>query len=327
MILILSQEEELNVNNVSSILTGMNQRWFRLNGEDIPLNTGITLYPTAPEAKGFLENKKGERAYLDEIHSIWFRRSGDITVQGNLHPGQKRLIEKECGYTIGALYHILRDRFWINDFYKEIRAINKGLQLHIANKLGLRCPDSIVTSNYDEALAFYNKHNGNVLCKPISQSGHVDGDENRQMRVIYSNRLTPEMKDSLQAVKYAPTFFQEYVPKEIEFRVTIIGHHVFPTAIESQKSKKTSEDWRRYDTQNTPYYPYRFPKELEEKLIAFMTEMGLVYGAVDMILHAETGEFVFLEVNPGGQWGWVEHMSGYPITETLIETLIQGRIL
>ena len=325
MILILSQEEELNVNNISHILTRLNQPWFRLNGEDIPLKTRLSFSPTRRVADGFLENEYGERVKLKDIDTVWFRRRGTIQVQQSLLSTQQKFIQTESYYALGTLFHLLRDRFWINDFLNEIRAVNKGLQLHLANKIGLRCPDTLITTDPAEAIAFYDKHKGNVLNKAVGQMGNVEAGDNREVRLIYSNLIKPEMRESLEAVRYAPTLLQEYIPKELEFRVTIINRHVFPTAIESQKSEKTREDWRRYDTKNTPYYPYIFPRELNEKLLFLMDQLGLVYGAVDMILHRDTGEFVFLEVNPGGQWGWVEQMSGHPITETIVDMLISAK--
>lgn len=114
---------------------------------------------------------------------------------------------------------------------------------------------------------------------------------------------------------------QEYVEKALEFRVTIIGGRIFTCAIHSQDSERTRHDWRRYDFEKVKHEVYQLPVEVEQKLLALMKEWGLVYGAMDMIL-TPSGEYVFLEVNPTGQWGWIEYLTGMPISRTIAELLM-----
>ena len=47
------------------------------------------------------------------------------------------------------------------------------------------------------------------------------------------------------------------------------------------------------------------PGAIEGMVRALMSEMGLVYGCIDMIV-TKSGEYVFLEVNERGQFLWVE---------------------
>jgi len=53
-----------------------------------------------------------------------------------------------------------------------------------------------------------------------------------------------------------------------------------------------------------------------------MKELGLVFACVDIVL-TKKGEYVFLEANTGGQWGWVEDLTGMPITEAFAEYIIK----
>ena len=48
----------------------------------------------------------------------------------------------------------------------------------------------------------------------------------------------------------------------------------------------------------------------------FMDRMGLVYGALDFVIGPD-GTWTFLEVNPGGQFGWLQMHTRLPMTETL----------
>ncbi|SDP10272.1 hypothetical protein SAMN04487905_1022 [Actinopolyspora xinjiangensis] len=51
-----------------------------------------------------------------------------------------------------------------------------------------------------------------------------------------------------------------------------------------------------------------------------MRRFGLLYGALDFVITPE-GRWVFLEINPGGQYGWLEAATGAAITGQLAELL------
>ena len=322
MILILAQNYELNVNNVCQILDHYGARWFRLNGEDIPLRTSVHLECSGQGQSGALTAENGEPVPQAAIRAVWSRRHGQAELGDALSAGQKKFIRKECGYTLLGFYSLLDHAAWMNDYFREQKAVNKLYQLAMAKACGLRIPDTLVTQDPEAARGFYDRHAGAVLCKAISQSGHVPKDDTRRRgQQIYANVLAEEALDDLERVRYAPTLFQRYVDKDYELRVTVVGNAVFAAAIESQRSERTKVDWRRYDTKNTPYYPYRLPEEIERALLALMRTLGLEYGAIDLI-RATTGEYVFLEVNPGGQWGWVEGLTGHPINEAVARWLM-----
>jgi D-alanine-D-alanine ligase-like ATP-grasp enzyme len=53
-----------------------------------------------------------------------------------------------------------------------------------------------------------------------------------------------------------------------------------------------------------------------------MRDLGLVYGAFDFVITPEA-EWIFLEVNPGGQFGFLEDSTDAPLTATLADLLAQ----
>jgi hypothetical protein len=85
----------------------------------------------------------------------------------------------------------------------------------------------------------------------------------------------------------------------------------------------------RADLIEPPSIPKRsekaqLPAEVARSLNLLMTELGLVFGAVDLIC-TTGGEYVFLEVNPGGEWGMLERNLGLPISEAIAEALLETR--
>ena len=321
MILILSQRCELNVNQVCDVLDHYGAPWFRLNGEDFPSRTRVHIDLSSNPHSGVVTNDQGRELTLSSVRAVWARRHGERELSDGLTPGQKHFITKECSYTLLGLYSLLGHACWMNDYFHENRAVNKLHQLAVARSCGLEIPTTIVTQDENAARRFYSEFDGAVLCKNISQSGHIPHDENRSGRVIYANCVESDAASEFERVRCAPTLLQNYVEKEYELRVTIVGTRVFAAAIDSQRSQRSKVDWRRYDIDNTPYYPYRLPEPLEHALLLLMRKLALEYGAVDVI-RGKDGRYIFLEVNPGGQWGWVENMTGHPITEAIARWLI-----
>ena len=119
----------------------------------------------------------------------------------------------------------------------------------------------------------------------------------------------------------SPCLFQEYIPKDHELRVYVIGNEVYACKIESQTSKKTKVDWRNYDLSNTPHLPIEIIQETKQKCIKLVESLGLNMGALDLIVTPD-GETVFLECNSEGSWLWIEELSGLPITEAVCRFLL-----
>jgi glutathione synthase/RimK-type ligase-like ATP-grasp enzyme len=114
--------------------------------------------------------------------------------------------------------------------------------------------------------------------------------------------------------------FQQYVPKRVELRVTVVGRRVFAAEIDSQASRSTRHDWRHYDDPNVQYRIHTLPPEMARACVRLVEALGLSFGAIDLIQTPE-GKYVFLEINPNGQWGWIEDLTGLPISDAIADWL------
>jgi len=117
--------------------------------------------------------------------------------------------------------------------------------------------------------------------------------------------------------------FQEYIPKALELRISIVGHQVFAAAIYSQMTERTKHDWRRYDLEKTPHAVYILPAGVERACIDIVQHYGLAFAAIDMVVTPQ-GDFVFLELNPNGQWLWIERLTGQPISDAIADMLVRA---
>ena len=253
MLLIIADIHEPNVETLCRLLDLDGSPWFRLNDEDLTVRSHLVLEPC--RQSGVLTGAGGRRVAVEDITRVWYRRRGRFPIEDSLDPGQAEFVNNEFEHAVRSLYFILGNRFWVNDFFNEARAAAKGYQLWQASALGLRCPDSLICDRPELARSFWQAHHGQVLVKPLGPGGLVRGHDGKPSRFIYANRLTAKMFDSLDAIAHAPVLLQEYIPKELELRVTMVGKAVYATAIESQKSTRAAVDWRRYDLANHPPLP------------------------------------------------------------------------
>jgi len=121
-------------------------------------------------------------------------------------------------------------------------------------------------------------------------------------------------------ISATPVILQEYVHKSLELRVTVIGPRVFTAALFSQQTREGRVDWRRSVQDDLRHERYDLPEDISERCRRLVKGLGLKFGAIDLILTPE-GHFVFLEINPNGQWTWIESRTGMPMVDALIDLL------
>jgi glutathione synthase/RimK-type ligase-like ATP-grasp enzyme len=313
MILILSSIDESNVNEVIDILNARHCDTVRINSEEV---TDKHLLTYGYHAGEFSIAYGREKIIPDNIGAIWTRKWGDFFLPDDpCDKFSKNLITHESRYAFNAALYQLKDKNWMNPPFETYRT-NRVVQAQVAQSVGLCIPDFIITQDLDEAMRFFEQNNGRVICKHISQGGSRQGGE----KMIFTNIVQASELAGNQQLVNCPTMFQSYIEKQIELRITIIGNKIFSAAIDSQSANNAMIDWRQANNDTVPHYGYQLPQEIEHKLLALMQALGLVFGAIDMILD-KNGNYVFVEVNPEGQWGWIEYFTGQGIYDEVANWL------
>jgi glutathione synthase/RimK-type ligase-like ATP-grasp enzyme len=203
---------------------------------------------------------------------------------------------------------------WLSDPYAIEKSENKFLQLSIAQRTGLSIPKTLITTNKETLRNFINRNNKSII-KPISQ-GRILYPENNE-KLIFTNVLSTDLIDSLHEYELTPAIFQEFVEKDYEIRVTVVGTSIFAARINSQADEQSRIDWRR---KRLTFEKYSLPKHIEEKCIKMMCELRINFAAFDFI-RTPSGEYVFLELNPNGQWVWIEQDTKLKISDAIIKYL------
>ncbi len=205
----------------------------------------------------------------------------------------------------------------------------KCCQLAVAAEVGFRIPPTLYTTRLPIVQEFYEEHCGSIIYKPFRgylQTIKPQQDDDLWLtRQLFTNRVNSE--DLVEAEGFMPTpgIFQPYIAKQIELRIVVVGRQLFACAIHSQGSERSRDDWRHYDFANTLHEPYNLPADVAQKIHRLMDRLGLVFGSIDMILTPQ-GDYVFLEINPNGQFDFVARLAGLPIYEHLATMLLAGKV-
>lgn len=233
-------------------------------------------------------------------------------------------VSQESMHVLNSLWRLLRRAFWVNHYISDLNARFKPYQLEVAQQFGFSIPRTLITNRPDDVLPFVQGCSGQVIYKSFSNHGRIE--DGRGFGIFTSCIDRDRLIEHLEQVKFAPCTFQEYVPKRIELRITVFGKKVFAAEIDSQSQEFSRIDWRRTPLQGqncyaVPQRPFVLPLEFEQQILSFMEHLGLVFGCLDFIVTPQ-GEFVFLEINPNGQWYWIEEVTGMPLLESFTDMLI-----
>lgn len=137
---------------------------------------------------------------------------------------------------------------------------------------------------------------------------------------MYTSVVKEEDLADAETLRYCPAVFQEQIPKQLELRAIYVNGKLFVGALDASEYATSTQDWRR-GKKALVWQPYQLPDQLIRCLDAFMAKFGLLFGAFDFI-KKPSGEYVFLEVNPTGEWGMLERDLDYPIAEAIADTLL-----
>ena len=193
----------------------------------------------------------------------------------------------------------------------------KPYQLEVAAALGIATPKTLISNVPDSIREFFALCGQQMIAKPV-RSGHmIKGGIDH---AVYTTKIVARDLEFLEDAAVSPTIFQEFLPKRFDVRVTVVGKKIFAAAIDSQSDPDASVDWRRTSDPQLPHHRIELPLSVQNQVLALMEALNLEYGALDLVLTPD-GRFVFLEINPNGQWLWLDDMLSLGITTAMADWL------
>lgn len=307
-ILILSTFEDYHAAAIGACL--------KLMGEQ-PVGMILDAFPTLQhhsfqigDELRFVSNPLGATFDPAMVKSLWHRRPGRPRIDEVLvsEHDASYLTTTLTRYGESLVYALQRagEAFAVNDPSAARRGESKPLQLTQAKKRGFNVPPTLLTNNLDDIRAFFDRHNGEIICKPlIAKAWDEKGEQYAALTTPIERSHLDALPDAAWAVQ--PAIFQPTVRKQFEIRLVIFGEHVFCMRIDSQESVFSRLDWRRGRTDSQNCSIFDAPDDLVSKCRELMADLGIVFACFDFAVDEE-GKYVFFELNQAGQFLWMERI-------------------
>ena len=285
-------------------------------------------YPTQIQlASHYINNTEQVKIISEDVihdfakfYAVWYRRIliGQEIPDDMADEYKIPAIEESKSTFQGTLASWGIGKFVLDAVADIRRADNKQLQLKVANRLGLHIPATLITNSAAEVRDFAQNFSA-VVSKMQYAFSIYDGDDDEYR--VYSQKWLPEELQEMAGLEFSPMIFQEYVEKDCEFRVIIVGEQIFCGKIPSQQSEDGQADWRKDANLIDEIEVYELPASVKLKLLHLMDYFRLNYGAIDLIKTPE-GKYVFLEINPVGEFSWLDKALGHKISEAIANVLL-----
>jgi ATP-GRASP peptide maturase of grasp-with-spasm system len=325
MILIFSSAGDLSTDEIQHWLLHYKFKNHRLNENDkitelaLGINRNILKYNSLT-------------IDLDQIKSVFFRRTGGLNFKLNIKSDpfnvayDRYLKDYELKSIFDYLNQKIKKKNYVNSF-EDVE--NKKLEYLVkAHELEITVPDWIVSDNWNEINEFIFNYEV-VITKPLSMPYFNYIENQNLVEIFYSTKVIKKsqldnIKQKIKKIKLLPSFFQQYISKRFEIRVFYFDNKFYSMAIFSQQSKKTKFDYRNYDRINpNSLTPFKLPKGIESKLKSLINHFDYTSCSIDLI-YANDGLFYFLEINPIGQFKWLNDSCNYYIDQYIAKYLGQN---
>ncbi|MCN9239563.1 ATP-grasp ribosomal peptide maturase [Streptomyces sp. RY43-2] len=248
---------------------------------------------------------------LEGVRSLYWRRPTWPCFE-HLDDQDARFAAAQVRHGLGGTLYALANCRYVNHPFSNYAAEHKPMQLAVAERLGLTVPPTLISNDLADIRAFITEH-GRAIYKTLRWTPYRRGDG-----VGLTTWTEPVTADEVdESVAEVPHLFQARVDKVADLRVVIVGPKAFAIRIDSDLL-----DWRA-DYSALTYAPVALPANVEKALTAHLEHFGLASGSFDLCITRD-GDLHWLELNPNGQWGWLEDETGLPIAAAFADLLEQG---
>ncbi|MDI7174870.1 MvdC/MvdD family ATP grasp protein [Leptospira santarosai] len=316
-VLIITNKEDVTVDFVVDKLITLRAEYFRLNTEDFGSALSIKIDPTKRQIL-IKDNYKNEITDLSSFDSVYYRRPKLPENPLNLTSGEVKFYSQEMNVVLEYISYFLENKRWLNKIENIRKTENKINQLTVAQNIGFSIPNSIITNMPAEAEIFITNNIGKSILKPL-KVGFIE-EKQYSSKIVYTNEVNQHFRDNINRVSLLPVYLQDKIEKKFDIRVTIVGEMIFAAQIDSQTNDVSKIDWRA-SKEILPHVQIQLPTLIKEYCLNLMKHFELNFSAIDLILD-ENNNYVFLEINPNGQWAWIEQLLNYPISLSIANYLI-----
>ncbi|MCM2314035.1 MAG: hypothetical protein NDJ92_02645 [Thermoanaerobaculia bacterium] len=296
MLLVVSHSQDETANYLCRKLRRIGRSLVRLDTDCCTQGVEVTFSVGNPSIL-----IDGVTVSADEVDHVWLRRPKFIEVAVGGDPAERLHVANEWSEAIeGYLAHIPVER-WMNHPTRNVLASHKMEQLTRAAAFGLNVPRTIVTQSPESVRTCWKDADGRLIAKPLA-SGFLERDDGKHTS-IYTTRVRELDGASAESIRICPTLFQEEITKAFDVRLTWVDGHACAVALHRENASEP--DVRRDNMRAVTYRVITIPADVERNLGELLRWYGLRFAAVDFGVTDE-GRWVFFEINPNGQWAWLD---------------------
>lgn len=307
MILLVTNKRDLTTDYIVRELRRRKVDYYRLNTESLANYECSIGYENLDDWR--IGNVNG-----NQVESAYFRRPSPPEYTNSPETSENEYIASEWLAFLKSIYARLEGK-WFNSPVSIALAEDKPKQLLLSKEVGFRVPNGLITNVANDIIQ--KAGNSRLIIKPVRQ-GLVEGKEEK---VIFTSRVPELTTEHTSAISHVPSIFQQEVIKKFDVRVTVVGKQVFPVAIWSQDSEETRVDWRKGGRIDLRHQVIELPRGIAKSCIALTSRLNLKFGAIDLICDQDDN-YWFLEINPNGQWAWIENQTSLPIASAIVDELV-----
>jgi hypothetical protein len=315
-VFIVSEPEDVHADAVITKLNERKVKVFRFHPEEFPAGGSITIGVDGPLTAEIMMPHRRLRS--PDVMSAWLRRPRPVKAPVGTEASLARYIELQTNLTIHTVYEAIPQQRWVCSPRALHLAELKGLQLARAKAAGLEVPRTIITNDPAQAKAFRETFDPpRCAVKPLRAENVAH--PGTQGRALTLTRVWDgDVADG--SIAAAPLCVQEYIEKQSDWRVTVIGDRIFPVRMHTQELEGSRVDSRGVDPATIRHEPMALPPAVEAGIRALLGSFGIRFAAIDL-LERPDGSLVFIDLNPNGQWLWIEHVTKLPLVDAMVELL------
>ena len=322
-VLIITRQEDKHVDIIAEKLKEKGVFVYRIDTdrEDV---RGVTF--SCSQKKGvkflFCDPESGQSVDLRTINSVWFRKpTGPKRVYDPGTPREiSKYIDNETKEWMKSICCVLEEAFWVNHPLSLQRANRKLSQLITARSLDLKIPDTIISDDSKQIKELFSNHQEGVVAKTFRTQFVTS--EDGTCYLPRTQEISKEDLDNPSFYSY-PCIVQEKIRRSFEVRSIVIGDEIFSFGIKPRHTG-CHLDIRSLDLRELNHFVYDLSWETKEKILKLVRHYKLHFSALDLLVTSD-GEEVFLELNPNGQWLWLEILTGVIMSETFCDLLLQKK--
>ena len=318
VLLISHSDDFFTIDRVAEALLKKGAQLFRLDTDKFPLQVQLTAHFDKSKSYHTIEYNN-QSISTEQVQAVWMRRIWEPQLGEELAPKFREACIKESRATLDGFWDSLKDARWVDNLERIDYASNKLRQLRIASEVGFAIPQTLVTNKAEAAREFFRQVNGKMVSKLLTALSYSM--EANSSFFLYTSIVKEEDLQDAESLRYCPMVFQELIPKQQELRVVYVNGDVFVGALNADVYAAAKVDWRKPGVDVGAWQHHQLPDEVIRRLQAFMAKFGLSFGSLDFIL-TPSGEYVFLEINPVGEWGMLEKDLDLPIANAIADTLL-----